>query len=250
MNGPNVSTAAPLSCDYWFFDFPCPRCAGIVFSGEQSAAYGTETFGRQVKTCCFFFFGGIVMRALEEKILKEGKIFPGEILNVGSFLNQQIDSVFCMEMGKEAARLFADSTITKILTVEASGIAFAVSAGAALGVPMAFAKKHKSANVGGDVFHASVRSYTHGTVNEIVISRDYLQKGDKVLLADDFLASGEALRGLAELCRQAEAEIVGAVVAVEKWYQGGGDSLRKEGIRVESLAKIRKMTDDSIEFCQ
>ena len=188
------------------------------------------------------------MKALEEKILKEGKILPGEIVMVGSFLNQQIDSAFCMEMGKEVARLFADQPITKILTIEASGIALALAASYAIGVPMVFAKKSKSANVDGAVWSAPVHSYTHNVDYEAVLKREYISADDSVLLVDDFLASGEAFNGMRILCEKAGAHVVGAAAAIEKRHQGGRQRLEDAGLRVESLAAIESMTDDSIVF--
>lgn len=188
------------------------------------------------------------MKLMEEKILREGKVLPGGILKVGSFLNQQIDTHFLAQMGQEIARLYAGQGVTKVLTIEASGIAIAAAAGMALGVPMVFAKKHKTSNVDGSVYSASVHSFTHNTDYTIVVSSDYLLPGDKVLLVDDFLANGKALNGLMELCDQAGAEVVGVSAAIEKGFQGGGDSLRAKGIRVESLAIIDAMDDTSITF--
>lgn len=188
------------------------------------------------------------MKALEEKILREGTVLPGHILKVGSFLNQQLDVPFLMEMGQEIARLFADSGITKVLTIEASGIAVAVAAAAALGTPAVFAKKHKSGNVSGDVLTTTVHSYTHNTDYEIMVSREYISPTDRVLLVDDFLANGKALVGLAELVKQAGAETVGAAVAIEKGFQKGGDALREAGLRVESLAIVESMSDTSLTF--
>ena len=177
------------------------------------------------------------MKALEEKILKEGKVLPGNILKVGSFLNHQIDVDFIMEMG-----------ITKILTIETSGIAIAVGAGAAMHVPVVFAKKHKSSNVSGEVLSTVVHSYTHGTDYTVVVEKDYIKPDDKILLVDDFLANGKALLGLIDIAEQAGAEVVGACCAIEKGFQKGGDSLRADGIRVESLAIIDSMSDDSVTF--
>ncbi|MBR5140283.1 MAG: xanthine phosphoribosyltransferase [Clostridia bacterium] len=188
------------------------------------------------------------MRELEEKILKEGTVLPGEILKVGSFLNQQIDVAFLMRMGDEVARLYRGEEITKVLTIEASGIAFAFAIAERLGVPMAFAKKHSSANVSGEVYTARVHSYTHNRDNDIVISKEYLKSEDKVLIADDFLAVGGALGGLLSIVEQAKASLVGCAIAIEKGFQGGGDKLRAKGIRVESLAIIESMSDDSLTF--
>lgn len=188
------------------------------------------------------------MKALEEKILQEGTVLPGHILKVGSFLNQQLDVAFLMEMGEEIARLFGDSGVTKVLTIEASGIAIAVAAAAALGTPAVFAKKHKTGNVSGDVLTTTVHSYTHNTDYEIMVSREYISPTDRVLLVDDFLANGKALCGLAELVAQAGAETVGAAVAIEKGFQQGGDALRATGLRVESLAIVESMSDTSLTF--
>ena len=188
------------------------------------------------------------MRLMEEKILKEGKVLPGGILKVGSFLNQQIDTGFLAEIGGEIARLFRDCGVTKVLTIESSGIAIGAAAGMAMGVPMVFAKKHKTSNVDGNVFSTTVHSYTHNTDYTVVVSSDYLKPEDRILLVDDFLANGKALLGLANLVSQVGAELVGAACAIEKGFQGGGDYLRSQGIRVESLAIIDSMSDESITF--
>ncbi len=188
------------------------------------------------------------MKALEQKILSEGKLMPGNILNVGGFLNQQLDCTFIMEMGQEIKRLFADSGITKVLTIEASGIAIAVAAGAALGVPAVFAKKHRSGNVAGGVYKASIHSYTHGNDYEAVVPSSFLNGDDKVLIVDDFLANGEALRGLIDIVNQAGATLAGAAVAIEKGFQGGGDALREKGVCVEALALIDKFENDTVVF--
>ena len=188
------------------------------------------------------------MRQMEEKILECGKVLPGGILKVGSFLNQQIDSVFLKEMGEEIARLYKDCGVTKILTIEASGIAIAAAAGMTMGVPVVFAKKHKTSNVDGNVYSSTVHSFTHGMDYQAQVSTDYLTKEDTVLLVDDFLANGNALRGVVDLCSQAGAKVAGAAIAIEKCFQGGGDELRAQGIRVESLACIEAMTDTDIVF--
>ncbi len=188
------------------------------------------------------------MRKMEEKILHDGTILPGGILKVGSFLNQQIDTGFLREMGEEIADLYKDQGINRILTIESSGIAIAAAAGMTMGIPMVFAKKHKTSNVDGAVYCTTVHSFTHGIDYNVVVSHDYIQKGDKVLLVDDFLAGGNALRGLIDLCEQAGAEVAGIAVAIEKCFQGGGDSLRQKGYRVESLALVEDMGDDSITF--
>lgn len=188
------------------------------------------------------------MKALEQKILSEGKLLPGNILNVGGFLNQQLDCSFLMDMGREIQRLFDGFGVTKILTIEASGIAIAVAAGSALGVPAVFAKKHRSGNIDGAVYSASIHSYTHGNDYTAVVPAKYLSSDDRVLIVDDFLASGEALVGLIDIVAQSGAQLIGASVAIEKCFQGGGDLLRKKGIRVESLALIEKFENDSVVF--
>ena len=188
------------------------------------------------------------MRALEERILADGKILPGNILNVGHFLNQQIDTQLMGAMGEEVARLYAGEGVTKVLTVEASGIAFAYAIARAMGLPMVFAKKGSAANVAGDVYGAEVYSYTHRQSYQIVVSNDLISKDDVVLLADDFLANGKALEGLVEIVQQAGARLAGAAIAIEKGFQQGGADLRAQGVRVDSLAIVDSMTDDSLTF--
>ncbi len=190
------------------------------------------------------------MRAMEEKILTEGVVLPGDVLKVGSFLNQQMDVPFLTEVGREVASLFGGAGVTKVLTIEASGIAFAFAVAQALGVNMAVIKKNSTSNVSGSVYTAHIYSYTHGKEYTAVLSRDYMNAGEKVLLVDDFLACGNAFRGMLEMVRDAGAECVGAVAAVEKGYQGGGDALRSEGIRVESMAIVDSMHDGCITFRQ
>lgn len=191
------------------------------------------------------------MKLLEDRILRDGQILPGDILRVGHFLNQQMDVELMMEMGREIARLYADCNITKVLTVEASGIALAFAAAAQLGVPMVFAKKHASANMSPEVYSTTVASYTHGRTYQIVVASEYINEDDNILLVDDFLAMGNALHGLIDLCEQGSARVAGIAVAIEKWYQKGGDTLRKQGYRVESLAKIRALsTAEGITFCE
>ena len=188
------------------------------------------------------------MKALENKILTEGRVLPGDILNVGSFLNQQMDVDFLMEMGREIAGLFAKSGVTRIVTIESSGIAIAVAAGAAMHVTVVFAKKHRSGNVSGEVYRTVIHSYTHGVDYGVVLAKDYLGKDDRVLLVDDFLANGMALEGLIDMVEQAGAELAGAAIAVEKGFQHGGDRLREKGVRVESLAIIDSMENGKLKF--
>ena len=190
----------------------------------------------------------VLIRALEQRILTEGQILPGEVLKVGSFLNQQIDTKLLKDMGEEIARLFSSNNVTKVLTIESSGIALAYSAAVALGVPMVFAKKHKSSNLAGSILTSKVFSYTHQQTYDIMVSGDYINNDDTILIVDDFLAMGNALNGLIDIVGQGGAKLAGCAIAIEKGFQGGGDALRAKGIRVESLAIIDKMTDDSLEF--
>ena len=189
------------------------------------------------------------MKLLEERILTDGKIKPGGILKVDNFLNHQIDPSLVHEMALEIKRLFAGEEINKILTIESSGIALAIMAAHVFGCPMVFAKKSKSKNISDSLYSVEVESFTHGNTNTVVVSKEYLGADDKVLIIDDFLATGAALVGLKALVEQAGASLVGAAIAVEKVFQGGGNKLREQGIRIESLAMIASMGDDSIEFC-
>lgn len=188
------------------------------------------------------------MKALEQKILDEGTVLDGDILKVGSFLNQQLDVDFLLQMGKEINRIYKDEQITKILTIEASGIAIAVAAASVMHKNVIFAKKSKTSNVSGEVYSAKVHSYTHGTDSQITVPKDYINSEDNILIIDDFLANGEALRGLINIVKQSGARIAGCTCAIEKGFQHGGDELRKAGYRVESLAVIEKMSPSGIEF--
>ena len=190
----------------------------------------------------------ISIHALEERILKEGRVLPGEVLKVGSFLNQQIDTALLTDMGNEIARLYGNAGVTKILTIESSGIAIAVAAGCAMGVPVVYAKKHASRNMSKDVYTANVFSYTHQKTYEIAVAKDYIRPDDTILIVDDFLAMGNALNGLMEITEKAGAKLAGAAIEIEKGFQGGGDALRAKGIRVESLAIIDSMSDTSLTF--
>ena len=188
------------------------------------------------------------MKLLEERILKDGTVKAGGVLKVDSFLNHQIDVELFNKMGEEFKQLFADRPINKILTIEASGIAIACMAGYVFGCPLVFAKKSKTRNISDKLWSVQVESFTHGNTNTVVVSREYLGPDDKVLIVDDFLATGAALVGLKALVEQAGGTVVGAGIAIEKVFQGGGNALRATGMRVESLAKIGSMTDNSIEF--
>ena len=181
------------------------------------------------------------MKLLEERILRDGECRPGDVLKVDSFLNHQIDVNLLCEIGREFERLFHEAGVTKILTVEASGIGVACITAQFFGVPVVFAKKSKTSNIANDVYSAKVDSYTHGVTNTVVVSKQYLHPEDRVLIVDDFLAKGQALLGLSAIVRQAGARIVGAGIVIEKVYQGGGDLLREQGVRVESLARIASL---------
>ena len=186
------------------------------------------------------------MNCLEERILKDGVVKPGNVLKVDSFLNHQMDIALLDEMGKEFKRRFADKTITKILTIEASGIAIACSAARYFNnVPVVFAKKSKSINIDGDMYVATVESFTHKNVNQVVVSKRYLNEGDHVLIIDDFLANGCALQGLISIAESAGAKVEGIGIAVEKGFQIGGKVIRNMGYHLESLAIVDSMDDQS-----
>ncbi len=190
------------------------------------------------------------MELLEQRIRKDGKIRDGGVLKVDSFLNHQMDiGLFC-EIGKEFHRLFGDCGVTKILTIEASGIGIACLAAQYFNVPVIFAKKNKTKNIAGDVYTSKVESFTHGKVYDIIVSKEFLHAEDHVLLIDDFLANGSALQGLINLVQDAGATLVGAGICVEKAFQSGGDLIRSMGVRVESLARIKSMSvEGGVEFC-
>ena len=189
------------------------------------------------------------MKLLEERIRRDGKVRGTDVLKVDAFLNHQIDVELLEELGKEFFRLFGDCGVTKILTIEASGIAIACLAARQFRVPVLFAKKNQTKNIAGDVYTAKVESFTHGRVYDIIVAKQFLDPGDRVLLIDDFLAKGAALQGLIQLVRESGATLVGAGIAVEKAFQTGGDLIRGMGVRVESLARIKSMGPEGIEFC-
>lgn len=187
------------------------------------------------------------MQLLKDRIRKDGKIKEGNVLKVDSFLNHQMDVKLFQEIGKEFKRRFADEEITKILTIEASGIGIACVAAEVFDVPVVFAKKTQTKNIAGDVYTTKVESFTHGRVYDIIVSKEFLGKGDKVLPIDDFLANGKALEGLAELVTKSGAELVGAGVVIEKGFQVGGDIIRSKGIHLESLAIVESMDEKTGE---
>ena len=183
------------------------------------------------------------MQLLEERILRDGKVREGNVLKVDSFLNHQMDIQLFEAMGREFKRLFEGEDISKILTIEASGIGIACVVAQSFGVPVVFAKKGKTKNIAGDVYRSQVESYTHGGVYDIIVSKDYLKKEDRVLLIDDFLANGKALEGLIDIVNEAGATLVGAGIAVEKGFQPGGKKLRDAGVHLESLAIVESMDE-------
>lgn len=188
------------------------------------------------------------MKALEEKILKEGQVRPGHILKVDSFLNHQMDIEFINEIGKEFLRLFGDRPITKILTVEASGIGIACITAQYFKVPVVFAKKAQSLNLDGSLYTTKVQSYTHNRVYDVILSKKFLTADDHVLVIDDFLANGCAVNGLLDIIDEAGAILEGVGIVIEKGFQDGGRELRARGVDLKSLAIIKSMTDNSIEF--
>ena len=188
------------------------------------------------------------MKLLEERILRDGKIGAGDVLKVDCFVNHQIDVPFMNEVTKEFYRLFRDENVTKIVTIEASGIGIACLAATHFNVPVVFAKKTPTNNIFGDVYTAQVYSYTHERNYTVRISKEFLNSDDRVLIIDDFLAKGNALTALISLVQNAGATVVGAGIVIEKMYQNGGKIIRDSGIRVESLAKIRSMDENGIIF--
>ena len=190
------------------------------------------------------------MQLLEERIRRDGKVAPGNVLRVDGFINHQMDMELLSQLAEEFCRRFAAIRVDKVLTIEASGIAIAALVAQRLHVPLVFAKKSKTSNIPDTVYSCPVKSYTHGNVNTILVSRDYLHAGEQVLLIDDFLAHGEALRGLIDVVEQAGGNVVGAGILIEKAYQGGGDDIRARGIPVESLARVASMDAEAgtVEF--
>lgn len=184
-----------------------------------------------------------IMQLLEERIVKDGKVFSGNVLKVDSFLNHQIDVELLDEMGSEVKQLFKDETVTKVLTIEASGIGVGCMVAKHFSCPLLFAKKTKTLNIKGDVYTSKVESFTHQCTYDIIVSKDFLNENDTVLIVDDFLAKGNALIGLIDIVNQSGAKLAGCAIAIEKGYQGGGDKLRAQGIKVESMAIIDEMDD-------
>lgn len=185
------------------------------------------------------------MQRLQDRIRKDGIVKAGNVLKVDSFLNHQMDVALMNEMGKEFKRLFADTQVTKILTIEASGIAIAVITAQYFDVPVVFAKKNKTKNIEGDVFVSRVMSFTHGREYDVMVSKKFLGPSDRVLIIDDFLAKGNTLVGLIDIIRQAGAQVAGVGIAIEKGFQEGGALIRSMGVRVESLAIVDAMDEQA-----
>lgn len=188
------------------------------------------------------------MKLLEDKIIQCGTVLPGNILKVDGFLNHQLDVQLINSLGKEFYNIFSSDNITRILTVEASGIAIACAAATYFDVPVVFAKKGHHENVGNDVYTAEVFSFTKKKSYTVSVSKKFISPDDNILIIDDFLATGEACFGLVKIIESAGAKLAGVGIAVEKRFQGGGDTLRNRGVKVKSLAIIDSMTDDSIRF--
>ena len=188
------------------------------------------------------------MQMLEERIAREGRVLPGNIIKIDGFLNHRVDMRLMRELAKEFGRRFDLTGLTAVLTVEASGIALAAMCADEFGVPLVFAKKAKSDNIEGGLYQSDIYSYTYKKKVTLLVSSQWLGSGDKVLIVDDFLANGEALRGLVEIVQKADAELIGIGVAVEKGFQSGGERLRAAGHRLESLAIIERADEDGFEF--
>lgn len=185
------------------------------------------------------------MNFLEERILKDGVVKEGNVLKVDSFLNHQMDVALLDQIGEEFHRRFADLKITKVLTIEASGIAIAYAVARYFGVPMVFAKKAKSINIDGDMYTAEVESFTHKNKNQVIVSKKFLSSGDRLLVIDDFLANGCALQGLISIAEAAGASVEGIGIVIEKGFQFGGRSIRNLGYRLESLAIVESMDEET-----
>ena len=190
------------------------------------------------------------MNCLEERILKDGIVKEGNVLKVDSFLNHQMDIDLFNEMGKEWKKRFEGANINKILTIEASGIGIACIAAQHFGVPVVFAKKSKSVNLEGEMYVAEVESFTHKCKNQVIVAKKFLNENDRVLIIDDFLASGEAAMGLAKLVQDAGDEVVGMAIAIEKSFQPGRERLENAGYRVESLVRIKEFKDNGCVFIE
>ncbi|EON73676.1 xanthine phosphoribosyltransferase [Lysinibacillus sphaericus] len=190
------------------------------------------------------------MKLLHDKIMQEGKVLSSSVLKVDSFLNHQIDPQLMKEIGHEFANRFSDQIITKVLTIESSGIAPSVMLGLEIGAPVVFARKRKSLTLSDNLYSSKVHSFTKNETNDISVSRSFLNTDDNVLIVDDFLANGEAVKGLLDIAAQAGANVVGVGIVIEKGFQDGGKLLREQGIRVESLAIVNSLEDGKVTFAE
>ena len=188
------------------------------------------------------------MKLLEDRIRQDGVVLPGNVLKVNQYLNHQIDPQLMYEIGQEFARLFKERPVTKILTVEASGIAPAIMAGLVMNVPVLFARKKKPSTLDDMTYTAEVYSYTKKVTNTISVDSKFLSENDHVLIIDDFLANGQAVKGMLEICRQADVKVEGVGIVVEKSFQEGADWIKGQGIRLESLARISSFENDAVHF--
>ena len=188
------------------------------------------------------------MKLLKDKIRKEGKVLSESVLKVDTFLNHQIDPLLMKEIGDEFANRFSDQVITKVLTIESSGIAPAVMLGLHIGAPVVFARKRKSLTLSDNLYTSKVHSFTKNETNDISVAQDFLDADDNVLIIDDFLANGEAVKGLLDIVEQAGAHVVGVGIVIEKGFQPGGSVLREKGVRIESLAIIKSLQNGKVEF--
>lgn len=188
------------------------------------------------------------MKLLEDRIRQDGVVLPGNVLKVNQFLNHQIDPQLMYEIGQEFARLFKERPVTKILTVEASGIAPAIMVGLVMNVPVLFARKKKPSTLDDMTYTAEVYSYTKKVTNTISVDSKFLSENDHVLIVDDFLANGQAVKGMLEICRQADVKVEGVGIVVEKSFQEGADWIKGQGIRLESLARISSFENDAVHF--
>jgi len=189
------------------------------------------------------------MKILKDRIRKDGKVRSGNVLKVDSFLNHQMDIKLFEEIAKEFKKRFSDCSINKILTIESSGIGIACIAAQLFEVPLVFAKKNTTKNIDGAVYSAQIDSFTHGKTYNVVVAREYLNPEDNILIIDDFLAKGKALIGLSQIVAKSGATLCGAGIVIEKGFQDGGKKLREEGMRIESLAIVKSMSEDGeIEF--
>ena len=185
------------------------------------------------------------MELLKERIRRDGKVKGTDVLKVDCFLNHQLDVDLLDKIGEEFYRIFKNDGVNKILTIEASGIGIACVVAQYFHCPVIFAKKTQTKNIAGEVYTSKVESFTHGRVYDIIVAKEFLGPGDKVLLIDDFLANGAALEGLAQLVKDAGAELVGAGIVIEKAFQPGGDRLRAKGLRIEALARVQSMNEET-----